>query len=272
MRKRKEFLSTHCRALFFCTEHRIEKICIAAHLGKRIFGSRLMTFLFGESLTFTSWNTFNNHCCVERRTRAVRIVSATIYEIEVNAILLFPFQQFTFEIHLLVSHGVEVKYSTDDAFFYELKSISETTVKINGTHQRLKTISFEVWVVRASVCLTLYQAVDAKFFRQFSERLTWHYFRACVGEKSFAFVGILTINNVTHHSFQHGIAEKFQTFVVERLVTRLFRAIFVRFMGKSCAIQVNVVRTEAHDLVESGAELLVFAEKESSSVEYIFHT
>ena len=272
MRKREEFLCSHSRALLFCTEHRIEKICIAAHLSKRIFGSRLMTFLFGETLTFTSRNTFNNHRCVERRTRAVWIVSATIYEIEVNAILLFPFQQFTFEIHLLVSHGVEVKHSTDDAFFYELKSISETTVKINGTHQCLKTISFEVWVVRASVCLTLYQAVYAKFFRQFAERLTWHYFRACVGEKSFAFVGVLTINNVTHHSFQHGIAKEFQTFVVERLVACLFRAIFVRFMGKSCAIQVNVVRTEAHDLVESGAKFLVFTEKESSSVEYIFHT
>ena len=231
-----------------------------------------MTFLFRETLTFTSRNTFNNHRCVERRTRVACIVYAIVYEIEMNAILLFPFQQFTFEIHLLVSHGVEIKHSTDDAFFYELESISETTVKIDGTHQCLKTISFEIRVVRASVSLTLYQAVDAKFFRQFAERLARHDFRACIGEKSFAFIGILAINNVAHHSFQHGIAEKFQAFVVERLIARLFRAIFVRFMGKSCAIQVNVVRTEAHYLVESGAKLLVFTEKESSSVENIFHT
>ena len=77
---------------------------------------------------------------------------------------------------------------------------------------------------------------------------------------------------MAHDRFEHGITEKLQTFVVEGLVARFLGAVFVRFMGKGCAIQVNVVRTEAHDLIESGAKLFVFTEEESSSVKNIFHT
>ena len=43
-------------------------------------------------------------------------------------------------------------------------------------------------------------------------------------------------------------------------------------MGKGCAVQIDIVRKEPHNLIEGGAKLFVFAKKESGSVEKIFHT
>ena len=54
----------------------------------------------------------------------------------------------------------------------------------------------------AAVCLALDEAIDAQFFRQFAERFAGYDFRARVGEKSFALVGILSINDVAHDTFR----------------------------------------------------------------------
>ena len=52
----------------------------------------------------------------------------------------------------------------------------------------------------------------------------------------------------------------------------LLQQVMVEPIMYQLTIQVNVVRTEAHDLIESGAKLFVFTEEESSSVKKIFHT
>ena len=272
MRKGKKLLRSHSGALLFSTEHCIQEVCITTHLGECVFGCCLVALFFRKSLAFSSRDAFNDHSGVERWACAVRIVGDVVDKIKVDAIFLLPFQEFTLEVHLLICHRVEVEHSTDDALLDKLKRIAETAVEIDGTHEGFKTVALEIRIVGATMCLALDEAVDAQFFRQFAERFAGNDFGARVGEKSFALVGILSINDMAHDRFEHGIAEELQTFVVERLIAGLLRTVFVRFMGKGCAVQIDVVRTETHDLIEGGAKLFVFAKKESGSVENIFHT
>ena len=59
--------------------------------------------LFRKSLAFSSRDTFNDHSGVERWACAVRIVGDVVDKIEVDAIFLLPFQEFTLEVHLLIA-------------------------------------------------------------------------------------------------------------------------------------------------------------------------
>ena len=68
---------------------------------------------------------------MERWARAVGIVGDVVDKIEVDAIFLLPFQEFTLEVHLLICHRVEVEHSTDDALLDKLKRIAETAVEID---------------------------------------------------------------------------------------------------------------------------------------------
>ena len=120
-----------------------------------------MTLFLRKSLAFSSRDAFNDHSGVERWACAVRIVGDVVDKIEVDAIFLLPFQEFTLEVHLLICHRVEVEHSTDDALLDKLKRIAETAVEIDGTHEGFKTVTFEVGVVCAAVCLALDEAINA---------------------------------------------------------------------------------------------------------------
>ena len=87
-----------------------------------------------------------------------------------NAILLFPLQEFTLEVHLLVCHRVEIEHCTNDAFLYELKRIAEAAVEINRSHEGFKAVAFEVGIVCATVGLTLDETIYTQLLRQFAER------------------------------------------------------------------------------------------------------
>ena len=76
----------------------------------------------------------------------------------------------------------------------------------------------------------------------------------------------MSVDDVADDGFEDGIAEKFEAFVVERFVAEFLRSILLRLVGECRAVEIDVVRAEAHDVVESGAKLSVFGEEEFGSV------
>ena len=77
----------------------------------------------------------------------------------------------------------------------------------------------------------------------------------------------MSVDDVADDGFEDGIAEKFEALVVERFVAEFLGTILLRLMGEGRAIELDVMRAEAHDVVEGRTKLSVFGEEEFGSVE-----
>ena len=266
-----KLIGFHGRALLFGAEDAVEEFRFAAELGECLFRCVLVAFFLGETLAVAGKQAFDDDGGLERRCTAVVVATVALLKLHADAVLLAPFEQFALEVHLLVRHPFEVEHSSDDTLFDKTESVVETAVEIDSAHQGFKGVAAQVRVVGAGVRLALDEAVDAEVFGQTSERLAAHDFGARVGEKSFALVGEVVIDNVAHHRFEHSVAEVFEAFVVEGFVARLLGFVFERLVCKRYAIKLNVVGIKPHDVVEGRAKLFVFAEKEFGTVKKVFH-
>ncbi len=88
----------------------------------------------------------------------------------------------------------------------------------------------------------------AQFFRESVERNAAHNARAHLCEKAFGLGGISVEEIVGYSGAQHGVAKVFHAFVADVVVAHFLGS--HRLMGESHAIQSDVLRIEAEDIVD----------------------
>ena len=117
----------------------------------------------------------------------------------------------------------------------------------------------------------LYQTLQSQLFGKASERFAADDFRAGVGEETLAFVLEAMIDDVADDGLEDGIAKKFQTLIVQRLVAPFLRLILLRLVGESDAIQFDIVGIESQNIIKGQSKLLVGLYKELQLINKITH-
>ena len=174
----------------------------------------MLAFFLGASAAFAHGDAFEHDAGAES---AFAVVSAGVAEIGVDAVLLAPFEEFALEVHFFLSHGVEVDVGSDHAVGDEPVAILESAVEIDGSHECFKSVSANVGVAHACALCGLDECFESHLLGESVERFALYDFRACGGEEAFALVLEVAEEYVADYGFEHGVAEIFESLVVERL-------------------------------------------------------
>ena len=146
----------------------------------------------------------------------------------------------------------------------------EAAVQIDGPHQRFKGIAANVGVAHACALCGQNELFESHVGSQSVKCLALHDFGAGRCEKTLALVWKVVEENVAHDSLEHGIAQIFESFVVERfrgiLAARfavavvglaVLAALFAvgvtsvaeRLVRESDAVYLDIVRVKAQYVV-----------------------
>ena len=103
-----------------------------------------------------------------------------------------------------------------------------------GAHTYFGGTHFAVWAPSAQ-----HIAVETEVGREFVERRALHDFAARAGEEALSFARVAVVDDVAHNGFEDGIAEIFQTLVVDRFTSAV--AVALRFVGQRGAVKFKIV-------------------------------
>lgn len=181
-------------------------------------------------------------------------------ELSTKAILLAEFEQTTLEVDFHVGRLLQIHRHADDALADELLAMSEPSVEVDGSDERFECIASDVAVVALRRIVVLDKFIQTNVLCHFAQRFALNHFAACCRQETFLLIREVAIENVAHHSFQHGIAQIFQAFVV--YVLSFFSLVSQRLMHHRLAIDADVVGVEAQDSKKRAIKLLVLAEKQ----------
>ncbi len=163
-------------------------------------------------------------------------------------------------------------------------AVFESAVEVDGTHEGFECISAYVGVAHARALCSLDERFEPHLFGEPVERFALHYLGTGGSEEAFALVLEVAEEYVADHGFEHGVAQVFESLVVERLgrvfaarpflatsVAAVFSAVGVgmvaeRLVGKGYAVNLDVVRVETEYVIEYRQKLLVLAERELHAV------
>ena len=175
----------------------------------------LVSFLLASSLSLSDGDAFHEEFAVEE-FHVLALVKVSDFQLE--AIFLAPFQQFAFEVHLFLCHGVKVNVASDDAVADEPMAVAVASVQIDGSDECFKGVSPDVCVRHSGSLGDVNQFFESHLRSESVERFALHDFGSGGGEESFSFVFEMTEKDVRHHSFEDGVAKIFQPFVVDGFV------------------------------------------------------
>ena len=219
----------------------------------------LVALLLGVAFAAAALMPFDDDLRAEER-RAVlglRFVHQDIFEVDL--VLLAPFQQLALEVDLLPCKLVNVDMTVQYSLRHEALAVGIPAVQVDGAHEGFEGIACHVAVVRLVLCMPLHEFVEPYLHGQPAQRLALHDFAARVGQESFALAGEVMVDYLAHDGVEHGIAQKFQTFVVDgrsALAVRQHRLVHQGFL-----VQADVVRIEAQHITKGAIKLLLLAER-----------
>ena len=138
----------HLRTVCLGCKHRIDILRFLAQSFQGKLGSQLLALLLGVTLAFSALYTFHHNLIGENRASVLVFLLSQHHELQLHAVFLAPFDEFALEVHLLVSHLIDVYHFCQDALLHEFHTGIITTVQINGTNQRFESISSHIAVMR----------------------------------------------------------------------------------------------------------------------------
>ena len=140
-------------------------------------------------------------------------------------------------------------------------------IEIKCSNKCFKCISSHITIVRRRVPIRENQLIDSHLFSQSVECITLYYLGACIGKKTFTLIWEMLVNNVANNSIKYCIAEKLESFVVYRL--SLCITTCYTLVQKSSLVIIDIVGNKANDMVQRQIKLLLLAERELYSINYI---
>ena len=135
------------------SKYRINILRFLAQFFQGKLRGKLLALLLGVTLAFSALYTFHYHLIGENRASVLVFLLSQHHELQLHAVLLAPFDEFALEVHLLVSHLINVYHFCQDALLHEFHAGIITTVQINGTNQRFESISSHITVMRRTVSI-----------------------------------------------------------------------------------------------------------------------
>ena len=174
--------------------------------------------------------------------------------------LLAPFDESRLEVHFFARHLVEVDVVLENLLLYEELAAVVALIQIDGADEGFESIAIHVAVVRGGAGGVLHQLVQSDFHGEFVQCFALHDFGAGVGEESFATAFEMLVDDVAHDGVEDGVAQKFQTFVVDE--APFLRAHGDGFVQQGLLIDFDVTREESEDSVKTKIRLSVLVEQE----------
>ena len=133
--------------------------------------------------------------------------------------LLAPLQEFALEIYFLIGHFVYINEPMQYLVCDEVLTESKSPVQIDGSNKGLKSISGKITVVHLIAFVALDKFVKTNFNCQFPQRFALYDFAARIGQEPLTLAGKMVINYFSNHGTQYCVAQKLQSFIVERYPT-----------------------------------------------------
>lgn len=225
---------------------------------QRVFACLLVTLLLGVTFSAGTFKAIDDDLRVEERRAVLCFGFCQQNILQGDFVFLTPFQQFAFEVHLLIGHLVQINEAMQDFFCEEILAVGISPVQIDGANECLERISGQIAVVHLVVLVAPDEFVEAYLSCQFAQRFALHNFAAGIRQKTFALAGEMVIYNLSHNSTQDSIAQELQPFVVEWCAA--LGVCQHRLMHQCFLIEADIVRVEPHHLTKSAIKLLFLAE------------
>ena len=141
----------HRDALGFLVEDGFYEEGIAAETGEGIARSTLLAFLLGIAAALACGESFEQDGAIEERTVVLLVEGFFVLEINLHAVLLRPFKEFTLEVDLLVGYVFDVEQATHDFVLNEPLASLVAAVKIDGADEGLEGIATDIAIVAATL-------------------------------------------------------------------------------------------------------------------------
>ena len=224
----------------------------------------LLGFLFGVARTCSCGKSFYLYLRLEHGV--VFVVDELFDEFEryFHLVLLAPFDELRFEVHLLARHLLQVDVVLEYLLLHELLASVVPLVEVDGTDEGLERVTIHVAVVRGRAGGILHELVQPDFHGQLVERFALYDLGAGVGQEAFALAFEVPEDDVAHDCIENGVAQELQAFVVQR--PSLFRAERGRLVEQGLLVDFQVAGKEAQDAVETKIRLPFLVEQEPYSV------
>ena len=162
---------------------------IAAHTLECLLGCVLLALLLRETGSLSGFDVLQQGVALERHGVFLSRHFGLRGELDVNAVLLAPLDEFALVVFLAAGQILEVEVLVDDALLEEAEAVAVTTVKVNGTDKGFERVPGEVAVVRCAVDFAFYQPVESDFFGDLIERIALYDFASRRGEEAFRLLG-----------------------------------------------------------------------------------
>ena len=279
----------HGRALFLGAEDAVVGFRLFAHTHQGLLRCLLLAVLLRPARAAAHRDAFEYN---DRAEALAALFGFGVDKLDVDAVLLAPFKQLALEVHLLLRYIVEVDVAADDAVLDKPVAVLVAAVEVDGAHQCLESVAADVGVAHARALGGDDELFESHLRRQAVESLALHNLRTGGSEETLALVFEVAEEDVAHHRLEHGIAEVFKSFVVERLCGRVVAlrlavaavaaarlavaavayglfapAVAKRLVRESHAVDVYVVRIKSEYVVKYRKELPVLAEGEFHAVQ-----
>ena len=180
-----------------------------------ILAGLLVAFLLGIAFATGTLLASNDNLRVEERRAVFGLGLVEQDKLQRDFVLLAPFQQLALEVHFLIRQLVYVDELPHYLPFDEPLAVAVATVKVDGTDEGFECVACEVAVVHVVMFVLADKLVESYLNGQLSKRLPLYYLAAGIGQEAFPLAWEVVKDYLADDGIEHGIAQKFQPFVVE---------------------------------------------------------
>lgn len=172
--------------------------------------------------------------------------------------LLAPFQQFTFEVHLLVGQLVDIYEAVYYLLADESLAVPVASVEIDSANEGFESVASKVAIVCLIMLGSANELVETYFRSKSPERFSLHYLASGVGEETFSFLGKVMEDYLAYYCIENGIAKELKAFVVKGCATLGMSE--HRLVHQGFLIEAYLVGIEAQHITKSATKFPILAE------------
>ena len=215
-------------------------------------GSVLVTLLLAVSTSRATWYALYAHLRAEQGGVGLRIAALLLCKLELVLVFLTPLYEAALEVVLALSHLINIYIVLEHFLLNKALAIAVAPVKIDGTHEGLKSVaSHEAVVCCGHHARVSDESVKPYLTCQFVERIAAHQFASQVCEKAFLLVLEVFVKDIRYNRSEHSVAKILQTLVADELTSVGHCPVRVAFCHRQLSFPslIGIIALALHILV-----------------------
>lgn len=143
------------------------------------------------------------------------VEGALDFEADFLVVLLPPVDEFTFEVPIGVSHGIDIEVKVDYLVDDDTAGEFVAFLEVDGSYKCLEGVAVDGFEDALRLAVVLNQLGEANLLGKFIQVGATDDFRPHLGEVTFALAGIFLVEEIRHDGTEYGIAKVFEPLVVD---------------------------------------------------------